>query len=114
MKKTLSMLSIAALLPLSAHAEFIGDGSTPAITTVAKALQAADDSRVMLEGNIVRQIDHKHYEFKDASGSAKVEIDSKYLPAEKFTAQSKVRLQGKVDKEFTGSKIDVKQVEILK
>jgi len=114
MKKTLAMLSIAAILPLAAHAEFVGEGSTPALTTVAKALQAADDSRVMLEGNIVRQIDHKHYEFKDASGTTKVEIDSKYLPAEKFTPQSKVRLQGKVDKAFTSSKIDVKQVEILK
>ena len=114
MKSILVTLSIAAILPLSAHAEFVGEGSTPVLTTITKALQAADDSRVMLEGHILRQIDKKHYEFKDDSGTAKVEIDSKYLPAEKFTAQSKVRLQGKVDKAFTGSKIDVKQVEILK
>ena len=114
MKKILTILSLAAMLPLAAQAEFVGAGSTPALTTVAKALQAEDDSLVVLEGNILRQIDKKHYEFKDVSGTAKVEIDSKYLPAEKFTAQSKVRLQGKVDKEFSGRKIDVKQVEILK
>lgn len=113
MKKILAMLSIAALLPLGAHAEFVGEGSTPVLTTVAKALQAADDSRVMLEGHIVRQIDTEHYEFQDASGTARVEIDHKYLPTEKFTAQSKLRLQGKLDKEFSGSKIDVKKVEIL-
>ncbi|MBV8680397.1 MAG: NirD/YgiW/YdeI family stress tolerance protein [Aquitalea sp.] len=114
MKKTLAILSLAAMLPLAAQAEFVGAGSTPALTTVAKALQAEDDSLVLLEGNILRQIDKKHYEFKDATGSTRVEIDSKTMPLEKFTAQSRIRLQGKVDKGMSGSKIEVKQVEILK
>lgn len=113
MKKILTTVCFTALLPLAAHAEFVGAGSSPELTTVATALQAADDSRVLLEGHIVRQIDAEHYEFQDASGTARVEIDHKYLPTEKFTAHSKLRLHGKVDKEFSGSKIEVKKVEIL-
>ena len=51
------------------------------INTVAAALKAADDTKVMLEGEIVRKIDNGHYEFKDATGTVKIDIDKKRLPA---------------------------------
>lgn len=114
MKRKLIILASAILLPRAAHAEFVGEGSIAPLTTVAAALQAADDSLVLLEGNILRQIDKEHYEFKDATGTARVEIDRKHLPAEKFSAQSTVRLRGKVDKELSGREIEVRQVEVLK
>ncbi|KJV28049.1 hypothetical protein VI06_13120 [Aquitalea magnusonii] len=114
MKKFFAILSFAAMLPLSVHAEFVGQGSTPALTTVANAMQVAQDSLVMLEGHIVSQIDRRHYEFKDASGTVTLQIDRKYMPVENITPQSKVRLLGRVHWAFSGRTIDVRQLEILK
>ena len=104
-----------ALLPLLAQAQFIGPGSNVAntVNTVAAAQNAADDTPVVLEGNIIRKIRNEHYEFKDATGSIEVEIDHKYLPAQQFDQNSKLRLRGEVDVSIFKRNIDVNSVEIL-
>ena len=67
----------------------------------------------MLEGQIVRKIDNEHYEFKDATGTVKIEIDKKRLPAKGLDTNAKVRLSGEVDVKKTGVEIEVKKVEVL-
>ncbi|ELO61369.1 YgiW, partial [Salmonella enterica subsp. enterica serovar Enteritidis str. 648904 3-6] len=37
-----------------------------------------DDAWVVLEGNIIRQVGHELYEFRDSSGTVYVDIDNKY------------------------------------
>lgn len=52
-------------------------GPAPGIPNVQQVKTLRDDSWVVLEGNIVRQIGHELYEFRDNSGSINVEIDDK-------------------------------------
>ncbi|MCP1289299.1 NirD/YgiW/YdeI family stress tolerance protein [Chromobacterium sp. S0633] len=114
MKTITVLLTAAALsLPFAAQAEFAGPGVPAAVTTVAAAQKAADDTPVTLEGKIVRQIDHKRYEFRDATGSMTVKISQKRLPAQKIDPNSKLRIVGEVDKELTSTKVDAKLVEVL-
>ena len=56
-------------------AGYTGPGATPTTTTVKAALEAADDTPVVLQGTIVKRIKGDIYEFRDATGSMKVEID---------------------------------------
>ena len=75
-----------------------------------------DDARVVLTGNITQRVagsDDK-YIFKDTTGEMIVEIDFELFAGRTVTPQNKVRLSGKVDKDFMESpKVDVKVLEIL-
>jgi uncharacterized protein (TIGR00156 family) len=84
-----------------------------AVNTVAAALKSPDDTKVVLEGQIVRKIDAQHFEFKDATGMVKVGIDKKHAPAKGLDTNAKVRLNGEVDVKKTGVEIEVKKVEVL-
>ena len=84
-----------------------------AVSTVAAALKAADDTKVVLEGQIVRKIDAEHFEFKDATGMVKVEIGKKNAPAKAFDTTATLRLTGEVDVKKSGVEIEVKKVEVL-
>ena len=73
--------------------------------TVAKAQKSWDDARVVLTDK---------YIFKDTTGEMIVEIDFELFAGRTVTPQNKVRLSGKVDKDFMESpKVDVKVLEIL-
>lgn len=87
--------------------------SVPALSTVAAALKAKDDTKVVLEGQIVRKIDDKYFEFKDATGMMKVDIDKKHMPAKGFEPNAKVRLTGEVGIKKSGVEMEVKKVEVL-
>ncbi|MGL6071408.1 YgiW/YdeI family stress tolerance OB fold protein [Craterilacuibacter sp.] len=120
MKKLAITALIAALLPLAASAgtaphSYTGPSAVPSVTTISAAQKAADDTRFVLEGQIVKQLSHDTYQFRDASGEGVVEIDGKHLPAVKFDDKTRVRLSGKVDKDWyqTTPEIDVKMVELL-
>ena len=119
--KRLFALALAATLaaPTIAVAGFQGpssaqgggfQGPTTGIEadTVAKAQKSWDDARVVLTGNITQRVagsDDK-YIFKDATGEL--------FAGRTVTPQNKVRLSGKVDKDFMESpKVDVKVLEIL-
>ncbi|MDF0606842.1 NirD/YgiW/YdeI family stress tolerance protein [Neisseriaceae bacterium TC5R-5] len=113
--KISSLLIIAATaLPISSYAAFEGPGSTSPITTVTEAKKASDDTKITLEGNIVRQVSHDTYVFSDKTGSINIEIDDEDLPAEKFNANTKVKITGEIDKNLSGNKIDVKHIEIMR
>ena len=69
---------------------------------------------VTLEGFLIDKIRDEHYTFQDASGTIEVEIDREHFPMAPVTATTKVRLRGKVDKDFAHDpKVDVDQVEII-
>ncbi|RQW26630.1 NirD/YgiW/YdeI family stress tolerance protein [Rhodobacteraceae bacterium CH30] len=120
MKKLAITALIATVLPLAAYAgdaqnSYTGPGAVPSVTTITAAQKAADDTRFVLEGQVVRQLSKDTYQFRDASGEGVVEIDGKHLPTVKFDDKTRVRLSGKVDKDWYQAtpEIDVKMVEIL-
>lgn len=93
---------------VAAQGGYTGPG--PALVTVKQALSMSDDSPVALKGNITQSLGGEDYMFRDASGSVKVEIDHKAWMGQSVGAEDLVILHGEVDKEWTGTKIDVKRV----
>lgn len=77
------------------------------LVTVSQLKNLPDDSHAVVEGNIVRQIRGDHYEFRDATGSITVEIDSKYWGGNTITPNNVVRLLIDVDHDILSSEYDV-------
>lgn len=116
MKKTLIALAIAPLFSTAVFAAgYTGPNSTQPVNTVAQALEAKDDTPVVLEGQVVERLKGDNYSFRDDSGTIQVEIDDDEWPAGASVDQNvRVRLTGEVDRGM-GSKVevDVDTLEVL-
>lgn len=88
-------------------------GSAPGLSSVADARTYRDDAWVVLEGNIIRQVGHELYEFRDSSGSVYVDIDYKRWMGQTVSPESKVRIEGEVEKDWNSLEIDVKNLQLV-
>lgn len=113
MKPHYLALLIAPLFSTAALAAggYTGPGASQPVTTVAAALEAADDTPVVLQGQIVKRLKGETYEFRDATGTLKAEIDDDEWPPQAIGEQATVRLSGEVDRDLGGREIDVEIVE---
>jgi uncharacterized protein (TIGR00156 family) len=111
---TLALLLVPLFSTAAMAAGYTGPGATTQVTTVAAALDAADDTPVVLEGQIVKRLQDELYEFKDASGTINVEIDDEHWPAQAISETAKVKISGEVDRDLTSREIDVEHLELLK
>ncbi|ELG93114.1 YgiW/YdeI family stress tolerance OB fold protein [Escherichia sp. E3659] len=93
---------------------FSGPGMVSEVTSVAQAKMRRDDAKVVLEGNIVRQVGNELYEFRDNSGSIYVDIDASYWQGQNISPNDKVRIEGDVDKDWNSVEIDAKRITLLK
>lgn len=93
-----------------------GGFKSPSIseTTVAKAKTLSDDTWVILTGKITKKIGDELYVFEDTTGAINVEIDQKRWRGQTVTPENIVKIEGKIDKEWTSTEIDVKQLSIVK
>ncbi|MBX9716332.1 MAG: NirD/YgiW/YdeI family stress tolerance protein [Burkholderiaceae bacterium] len=103
-------------LAVSVSAQFVGPGAASPYRTVAEILKSApDDMRVELEGFIVKQVGKEKFIFTDGQSEIRVEIDQKYMPADRFDERTRLRIRGEVEKDFLESpEIDVDSVVLLK
>jgi uncharacterized protein (TIGR00156 family) len=118
------LVALLLTVPFLAHAEFTGPrassfadgGNRAVVNTVAAANMASDDTPVLLEGKITRQLTSERYKFADATGTIQVEIDEDYLPRENFDQTTPLRIKGKVDRRWGQRQryIEVKSVEIIR
>ncbi|WP_343554381.1 YgiW/YdeI family stress tolerance OB fold protein [Pantoea sp.] len=83
------------------------------IVTVKQAEEMKDDSWITVRGHLEKQIGDEDYQFRDASGTMKVEIDHKRWNGLTITPKDQVELTGKLDKDFNSIELDVKQVRKL-
>jgi uncharacterized protein (TIGR00156 family) len=93
---------------------YTGPGAQAAITTVAAALKANDDTPVVLQGQITKRLNDEMYEFKDATGTIQVEIDDELWPAQAVSETATVKLTGEVDRDLTSREVDVDYLELVK
>ncbi|MOA32658.1 Bacterial OB fold (BOF) protein [compost metagenome] len=109
----LAMLVAAGLFStITLAAGYTGPGAA-GVTTVKAAMDASDDTPVVLEGKITKRIKGDIYEFQDATGSMKVEIDDEDWPAADINHITRVKLFGEVDRDLIGREIDVERVELI-
>lgn len=119
MKKQLFFLAygLAALfLATAVYAQegFRGPGVDREQTvTVKQAADMADDTRVVLTGNIVRSLGDEKYIFNDATGEIKIKIDRKVWQGVSVEESDPVEISGKVDKDLFKTKIEVKRIRKL-
>ena len=122
----LMALALVAALAIPSYAAFSGPGETGAqggfkgpgpkgaITQAVQVKSAADDTPVVLEGNIVEQLRKDRYLFRDASGTVLVDIDHKDFRGQDVTPQTKVRLTGEVDaKRNRDNEVDVDRLDVI-
>lgn len=112
MKKLL--VGITLLFSLTANAEFIGEGATTEVTTVKNAIELKDDSRVIVEGYIVKELKDELYLLKDASGEVEIEIDDEDFRNIKVTADDKVRITAEVDSDWSTTSLEAEYFELAK
>ena len=82
--------------------------------SVKEVLKLRDDSSVVIDGKIKSQLKHEHYRFVDQNGdSIEVEIDDDVWRGVSVDENTLVRISGEIDKDFTKTTIDVKNIKIL-
>ncbi|MBC2654726.1 NirD/YgiW/YdeI family stress tolerance protein [Pseudomonas sp. MSSRFD41] len=115
MKTRYLALLLAPLFSTAALATGYTGPGAQAVTTVAAAKDASDDTPVVLQGYVTKKLDNDDkYEFKDSSGTITVEIDDENLPPVPFNEKTLVKLTGEVEKGLMKREIDVDLVEVLK
>ncbi|MGY5453026.1 NirD/YgiW/YdeI family stress tolerance protein [Agarivorans sp. MS3-6] len=112
MKIKLLVLLSTLTISTAALAGFVGSEITSNITSVQSVQSMSDDSRVTLEGYIVKYMGSEHYLFKDDTGNIEVDIDNEDFNGLDITQNDKIRIIGEVDSgRFTT--IDVDRVELV-
>jgi len=110
---------MAALLPMAtlSYGQFTGPGSTEKMYTVQEIQDRATeldrkDVKVKVQGFVVKQIKGDKYEFRDKTGSIRVEIDKDKMPARSFDENTELILIAEVEKDlFQSVKLEVEKLE---
>ncbi|GIU17126.1 MULTISPECIES: YgiW/YdeI family stress tolerance OB fold protein [unclassified Shewanella] len=92
---------------------FIGPSNVK-VQTVAVALEAKDDTQVLLMGYIVAGLGDEEYQFKDDTGEIVIEIDDRDWNGVEATPETKIVIQGEVDSGWSYTTIDVDSVKLAK
>lgn len=114
MSKLGVFLFVGVMLGLSqtAASQFVSDSTN--VQTVAAIKQMDDNAWFTLEGHIVKQVREEKYIFRDQSGEIEVEIDKDKWKGRKVDPGTKVRIAGKVEKEWLRSmELEVKRIELV-
>jgi protein ygiW len=110
------LISMALCAVAFAAGGFVPSGSAAQTQplSVKEALKLRDDSFVVIDGKIKSQLRHEHYRFADQNGdSIEVEIDDDVWRGVSVDENTLVRISGEIDKDFTKTTIDVKNIKIL-
>lgn len=111
-KASLLVIAVALVVADVAIAQFTGAGAG-GTSTVAEAKQMRDDSKVTLEGYIVKQLGPEHYTFRDDTGEIEVEIDDDEWRGQTVGPETKVRIDGEVDRDSTSVTVGVERLRIV-
>ncbi|MCW9688082.1 YgiW/YdeI family stress tolerance OB fold protein [Proteus terrae] len=125
MKKLLvvGVLSAAMLsLSFNAMANYNGNhqansggfvSQSTSVTSVSNVDNLPNDSTIIIEGFIVRNITHNVYEFKDDSGSIRVKIDNDKWNGLNISSDTKIRIEGRVDNHLVQDEINVDRISLV-
>jgi len=123
MKNTRIAVIAAATLALGAaalaQAQYSGPSTArtdaaPRYASVADVIkQPVDDARLVLQGKLIRKVGKEKYLFSDGTGEIRVEIEEEDFPTVNVDANTRVMIEGEVEKEFLQSpEIDVKRITV--
>ncbi len=129
MMKKIALASLITLFTLPALAQTSGgftgpadqqvqgkggfSGDTASLSSVKDVKTLKDDQWIALEGYIDKRTGDDKYIFRDTTGTLTAEIDDKRWKGQNVTPKDKIRLEGKVDKDWDSEEIDVKRINII-
>jgi len=117
--KALSLFFFLIFTKSIAYAQFEGPGATDKIYSVKEVIDKASrldrlDVLVKVQGYIIKQINEDMYEFRDNTGTIKVDIDRKRLPNKPFNDKTELLIIGVVDNDLLKPvEIDVKEIKFV-
>lgn len=121
MKHIASLLFSALVMSVAAQS-YAATATTPVnqhalaptqTTQVNQIDKLADDSKVMLKGKIIKSLGDEKYEFRDATGTVKVEIDDELWGGKALSPTQQVTLIGEIDIDHKPTKrveVEVKEI----
>ncbi|HCU58762.1 MAG TPA: hypothetical protein DIC64_02140 [Alphaproteobacteria bacterium] len=121
MNKTLSALTIALMMGVSAAAMagdhgkkmmggFKQDVSKMEVSTVQNAQGMAEDTMVVLQGNISKRLKKNKYLFNDNTGEIIVEIEGYTWNGQDVSPQDVVMIVGEIDKDDNVNIVEVDEI----
>lgn len=109
----LAVASFGSISTVTLANEVVNQAAFAKTVTVKQALNSADDSKVQIKGYVVKALGDEKYQFRDATGSIKVEIDDELWKGQAVSAKTPVTIMGEIDIDYKPTKrveIDVDQV----
>ncbi len=114
-KLLLSLLCIGVVFPALAKDKNKGFVFVPqnvTIETIADVKNKADDTIVVIQGQIAKSLGDEKYSFTDKTGEIIIEIDDEDFNGMTVTSEELLEITGEVDKEIMKpTKIDVKSIK---
>lgn len=104
--------SLALAIAAPALAQFSGPSVTGGQATVAAVQRAQLGSYHRLEGNIVSHLREDYYNFRDPTGTMRVEIPADRFGGRQIGPEDTVRIMGEVDRSTAGRYIWVKSLQL--
>lgn len=86
---------------------------TPANITIGEALAVPDDSKVVVTGQVVQQLNSDHYLLRDSTGSITAQIDESLLGKVKIAPDARLRIGGTVDQDHKPPLLEAKTVQLV-
>lgn len=86
----------------------------PAESSIAQALAAPDDTRVVVTGALVQQTDREHLLLRDSTGQIAVVVDDDMLGKVKFAPDAQLRIYGEIDRDSQRSVLHAKSVQVVR
>jgi uncharacterized protein (TIGR00156 family) len=100
----------ACMIDADERGGFTGPSSL-AVRTVSEVKNLPDDTNVMLEGKIERELGPERYLFNDGTDTVTVEIDREKWRGLTVGPEDVVVLYGEVDRSLRGVEIEVDRIE---
>lgn|GEM_PF-787895 len=86
----------------------------PSNISIAQATAAPDDTKVVVTGELVQQLDSNHYLLRDGSGQITAVIDSDKLGDVKIAPDARLRIYGEMDQSRTPPQLKAKTVQVVR
>ncbi len=94
---------------------FVGPAKSKRILRdVISAMNASDDTKVELMGNLTMSLGDEDYVFQDATGEITVEIDDDLWYGRTVTPNDTIVIRGEVEKDWNKVSIDTDSLEVVK
>ena len=115
MKKSLTAILAASALSAAGQAQFHPDGAPDerATHTAAQALEAHDETPVVLVGRIVERIRDEQYRFRDESGEIRLDVGEEIWRGAQVGPETLVRVTGEIDRGLRSVDIWVHAIETV-